>query len=203
MDKLKKLLTNKIVNCETQEESNQYLKIFGVDRHKYKWIRYKESTCYQIFGDKPVTSNIDTVLKRYSGIRIFKFSDLINKNLEVFLNDFNQYKDDISQELKECVEIISFYKEKNDNYIKMMAQRGKLKKLLTNKIVNCETFEESNQYLDIIDKSNSNCPWNEHKEKTCYRIIEERFLYSPIEYYKREFPYSNIYKFSDLIKKKD
>ncbi len=79
----------------------------------------------------------------------------------------------------------------------------KLKKLLANKIVNCETFEESNQYFVIIDRPSSNYPWHEYKEKTCYRIREGRHSYANIEYYKREFPYNNIYKFSDLIKKKD
>lgn len=79
----------------------------------------------------------------------------------------------------------------------------KLKKSLTNKIVNCETYEESDQYFEILDMSRHDCDWNVYVNKTCYRIRDNEPAYSDIEFYETDFPNQKIYKFSDLIKEKN
>ncbi len=88
MDKLKKLLADKIVNCETQEESDLYLKIFDVHMavydwnssiNVYNWNAYKRKTCYSIKNNDPMYADIDYFKSKYPEEKIYKFSEVIKK----------------------------------------------------------------------------------------------------------------------------
>ncbi len=95
-DILKEALKGKIVNCQTQKESDQYLKIFGVSEvGNYNWDKYKEETCY--CSHLPINNHTYVNINHHSSdkcsqVKIYKFEDLVsgyNNSVLEFCNENN------------------------------------------------------------------------------------------------------------------
>ncbi len=82
-----------------------------------------------------------------------------------------------------------------------VVEKNILKEFLNGIIVNCQTEEDSNDFLEIIEDKIEEDFWHTYKGNTCYRYKNNMLACSDIYHYKERYPEKKIYKFSEVIKK--